>query len=138
MSYGEIKTTINSKVGTAEFKPLNELIYDNFATLSDWLANGGASKVVKSVQRGYVDTYELHRVEGYTKNISLNTINPNKALVILDFAQHNKPESYTSYIISAYKITLTENSLHVYQEPIYHDSPYYTYLAFNWQVIEFY
>lgn len=138
MSYGEIKSTINSKIGTAEFKPLNELIYDNFATLSDWLANGGASKVVKSVQRGYVDTSEKHRVEVYTNNISLNTINPNKALVILDFAQYNKSDAFVSYIISTYKITITENSLQVYQEPVYRDSSYYTYLAFNWQVIEFY
>ena len=134
MSYGEIKTTINSKVGTAEFKPLNELIYDNFATLSDWLANDGASKVVKSVQRGNIQS---RYSKNPTTNITLSTINPNKSLVIIDMGEYGPVgEKYQSFV--NYTMLLSSNNLQITQDYYIHGTANNGYLGFNWQVIEFY
>lgn len=72
MSYAEIKHTLNSKVGTSEFKALNELIGGDITALQSLLTSGHVP-IVKSVQRG---TFES---EG---SITIKSVDITKSILI--------------------------------------------------------
>ena len=143
MSWGEIKKALNSTLGDSGFKALNELIRDDFTTVSEWLSTGNVP-IVKSVQRGTIQGSSKTSASNRGTTISINTINPNKALVIIDYVYGGKDDTsyydYEPYI--EYSVTVNANSIYV-SDSYYlnHEGNYSSgnyYAPFNWQVIEFY
>lgn len=144
MSWSEVKHALNSSLGSGEFKALNELIRDDFTTVSDWLSTGHVP-IVKSVQRGVLSATTRSRYDPYTTSISLSAVNPNKCLVIIDGTMYGgKEDSQTSYYdksypsIIYYSTSLNANSLSITREYYENSSGDYTFPQLQWQVIEFY
>ena len=129
MSYAEIKKTINSDFST----PLNE----------------GGVKIVKSVQRGLVmagttitgiETFQSNTGTSYTKSyyidITISKINLDKCLIVIpEGVQYNSNSVYVPKMIN-------DTTLRVYTQATDADPANArhckVWMAFTWQVIEFY
>lgn len=110
-----LMTELKSDVESMMTK-LNNDVSSAVATLS----TRGA---VKSVQRGVAKT------NGSGLTININTVNPNKCLVVLNASTSN---SYLPMLRS-----ITSNTLTVSEVGNFSSGEFYSY-DFSWQVIEFY
>lgn len=136
MSYAEIKHTLNSKVGTSEFKALNELIGGDITALQSLLTSGHVP-IVKSVQRGVVNSNSDKN--GKKGTVNINRVDSSKTIVILNDLPivGSDGEAHGAILTS-----LNSNSFS-YQVGTYSHysnvtgSTYYN-NDFSWQVIEFY
>ena len=84
MSWSEVKK-VNSNLNT----PLNE----------------GGVKIVKSVQRGFLPrssgttSYSYNGVYFYTKTLSINEVNPEKSIILINGSNDNSGYFYVSAVI---------------------------------------
>lgn len=90
-------------------------------------SSGGIPGTVKSVQRGYTSGGEYDD----DVTITINTINPNKAIVILNASMSQHADS--GQVHTPYVVSLTSTVLTVGNHYTPHDAE-----KFSWQVIEFY
>ena len=141
MSWGEIKKALNSTLGDSGFKALNELIRDDFTTVSEWLSAGNVP-IVKSVQRGTVANGKTTNSSSGTVNISSVAIN--KSIVLLNGIGNVTGPDSNANNMGAFGVKLTSMSAtnFKYERPVYSErsgDSYDRYApGFSWQVIEFY
>ena len=142
----EIKTgvdTVGNQLGgftgnTDTVKTELETLKNNMAQLQtkvDQLLSkgGGLTSCVKSVQRGIINTSK-------TTTVKLNSINPNKCIVILNSEYSGISEESSSrdhYVNQSYIQSLTSTSLTISENLRYGDGDY-NYGNVSYQVIEFY
>ena len=121
-----IKQSLNSTLGTADSKALNEL-------LTEYVSDGNIP-IVKSIQRG---------VTGGTNasgTVTINQVNPSKILILI-----NAMASYSSaaglaagcYVSSVSEKSFSYTRGHYEYRDSDKDWHYYS-PTFSWQVIEFY
>ena len=96
-------------------------VKSSISTMNTTVGNLGGA--VKSVQRGVAKT------NGSGLTININTVNPNKCLVVLNASTSN---SYLPMLRS-----ITSNTLTVSEVGNFSSGEFYSY-DFSWQVIEFY
>ena len=138
MSYGEIKSTINSSIGNANFKPLNDLIKDDVAALNTKLDNISGSiagigssisvPIVKSIQYG---TSKISSDNSET-TVYINTVNPKKSIVIINGSIGKRND--TTAQIQLYLISFSSDWMHIGNDGGEAAQTAY----FSWQIIEFY
>ena len=137
MSWGEIKKALNSTLGDSGFKALNELIRDDFTTVSEWLSAGNVP-IVKSVQRG------INTSDSTSGTVTISTVNPEKSIVLIDATANSLTnDDGTCAVAGARSGELTSNSFtyakgYMRKAQSYPYDDIYIYPTFSWQVIEFY
>ena len=135
-----IKKAINSNLS----KPLNTLIEESKDSLdtkiTDYLGNstyglsalktlmtGGKIPIVKSVQRGTSGSTSDSEI-----TISINTVKPDKCIVILDYSSRWTDTTY-AYYEGVYLYSLASTTLQIRSKNGIKSS-----VSVSWQVIEFY
>lgn len=79
MSYAEQKYSNNSTIGTSGYKPLDQIVNQDKASIEALINQWFSKGFVKSVQRGIVDTDKY----GDDKIVNLKSININKSIVLV-------------------------------------------------------
>ena len=133
MSWAEIKKAINSNIS----KSLDVLITEKCNELQSKLNSvyntvtvTGNIPSVKSVQRGYIKPMQS---EDYTYNITINNINVDKSIVIINGGCVSHISNYVSGLHQGTLKGISSTSITIsipYNENVYTD--------LSWQVIEFY
>lgn len=131
MSYAEQKYSNNSTIGTSGYKPLDQIVNQDKASIEALINQWFSKGFVKSVQRGYV-TVE----SGSRHTINIKSVNVNKSIVLIhgdiisdQYISSSKIKISSSCAIESFTSTsfkLNFNLIVIHSSDI------------SWQVIEFY